>query len=244
MRHFFLGLFLLGAAFLRPLQAQDNVLKLNLPNLVSQHVALHFEHAFNDRLSIGVIGGFTPNRNLPGSDLILGIFLEDPANSGFDFQGNYTKFALTPELRYYFLKKKEAPEGPYAALAVRYARHAFDLPFELTDASNPLTVDLDARIHVIGPTLSLGWQLFWVERISLDLYFGGGLAAAPIRLKASSNVLTSDDYIRIRDSILDEIGLNVNPERLEKWLGSQGLNMGFVLPLPLVRTGLSLGYRF
>lgn len=242
IRYSFLFLILLGSV--NSLFAQSNVLKINLPNLTTRQVALHYERAFNDRLSFGVIGGFTPRRNIPGSDLLIGIFIEDPAATGFNFEGDFTKVSIMPELRYYFLKSQDAPAGLYAGLAGRYARNAFGLPFTITDSSNPLTLELDARIHVIGGTLSLGYQFFLADKIALDIYFGGGLAAAPIRLKSSSNVLSSDDYIRVRDEILDELGLNINPERLENWLTNRGLNMAFAVPLPLLRTGFSLGYRF
>jgi hypothetical protein len=226
------------------LPAQDNVLKINLPNLVNRHFTLHYERAFHERMSIGGIVGFTPSRDLPGSNFVRNYFI-DLETTNFSLDGEYTKFALTPEFRFYILNRKDAPAGLYASLAFRYARHAFDLPFGYDRGGGDFQViDLDARIHTIGGTLGLGYQLFALDRISVDLYLAAGLATAPIRLKASSNVLTSDDYIELRDSVLDELGLEVKPERLERWLSNQGLNMAFALPLPLGRTGISIGYRF
>ncbi|MEL7340832.1 MAG: hypothetical protein AAGM67_10125, partial [Bacteroidota bacterium] len=64
------------------------------------------------------------------------------------------------------------------------------------------------------------------------------------RLQGSSNALTSDDYIKIRDQFLDEIGVDINPERVERWVTNRDLNIRFPIYLPLGRTGFSLGYRF
>ncbi|MEM6345002.1 MAG: DUF3575 domain-containing protein [Bacteroidota bacterium] len=231
---------------LSSLQAQQNVLKLNLPNLPSRHFALHYERALDNNMSVGVIVGLTPNRDLPGANLLKNWIFENPDSISFDFSGTYSKFAITPEFRYYLQSQRyDSPVGIYLAAAFRYSLHNFEIPFTFTeDNGNPLTVTFDGRLQNIGGTLGIGVQFFLAERIAIDIYSGLGAAFTPVRLQASSNALTSDDYIKIRDQFLDEIGVDIDPSRVEEWVANRDLNIRFPIYLPLVRTGLSIGYRF
>lgn len=236
-------LFLLGIS---QLQAQDNVLKLNLPNLPAQHFALHYERALPNNMSVGLIVGLTPSRDIPGANLLRNWIFENPDSVSFTFDGTYRKFAITPEFRYYLQSERyDSPVGIYLAAAFRYSRHSFDIPFVLTeDNGNPLTINFDGRIQNFGGTLGIGVQFFLAERIAIDIYTGLGAAFTPVRLQGSSNALTSDDYIKIRDQFLDEIGVNIDPSRVERWVGNRELNIRFPIYLPLGRTGFSVGYRF
>lgn len=231
---------------LSSLQAQQNVLKINLPNLPNGHVALHYERAIQNNMSLGVIVGLTPSRDIPGSNLLRNWIFENPDSISFNFSGSYTKFAITPEFRYYLQSQRyDSPVGIYLAAAFRYSLHAFEIPFTFTeDNGNPLTITFDGRLQNIGGTLGIGVQFFIAERFSIDVYTGLGAAFTPIRLQGTSNALTSDDYIKIRDQFLGEIGVEIDPSRVEEWVADRDLNIRFPIYLPLVRTGLSVGYRF
>ncbi|MEL7534763.1 MAG: hypothetical protein AAFN10_25880, partial [Bacteroidota bacterium] len=120
IKHLLSLCFLFVFVGLSSLQAQQNVLKLNLPNLPSRHIALHYERALDNNMSVGVIVGLTPNRDLPGANLLKNWIFENPDSISFDFSGTYSKFAITPEFRYYLQSQRyDSPVGIYVAAAFR-----------------------------------------------------------------------------------------------------------------------------
>ena len=103
---------LVGLAFFSAtsgVQAQSNVVKLNLFSPIVKTVSVFYENAFSENKS---------------------------AQLGFFYTGTSTGFGITPEIRFY-LSETVAPEGFYAAPFIRYQN--FDLTEEITDSKATLS---------------------------------------------------------------------------------------------------------
>lgn len=109
---------LVGLAFFSAtsgVQAQSNVVKLNLFSPIVKTVSVFYENAFSENKSAQ-----------------LGFFYTGTSIGDTKFTG----FGITPEIRFY-LSETVAPEGFYAAPFIRYQN--FDLTEEITDSKATLS---------------------------------------------------------------------------------------------------------
>ncbi|MEO0469709.1 MAG: DUF3575 domain-containing protein [Bacteroidota bacterium] len=226
--------------------AQQSVVKLNLLGLINRHISGQLELPLNDQISIGLGVGVTPSRGIPGIGLVRSLIVEDPDASNFIFDGSFSKFTITPELRFYFVPYDDVPTGVYISGALRYGRNTVTLPFEFTaeGSTDPITVEARGRITNIGPMLSLGGQFLLNDALTLDIYTGVGIAISPLSLSVSDNVVETDQYTALRDQLLEELNANVDPERVDDFIQNNGVNISFPIVLPLLRIGVALGYTF
>ena len=226
--------------------AQQSVVKLNLLGLLNRHISGQLELPINNQISIGIGIGVTPDRNIPGVGLVRSLIVEDPDASNFIFDGSFSKFTITPELRFYFVPYDDVPTGIYISGALRYGRNTVILPFQFTEAgtTDPLTVEARGRITNIGPMLSLGGQFLLSDALTLDIYTGVGIAITPLSLEVSTDILNTEQYVQLRDQLLDELNANPDTEDLDNFINNNGVKIGFPIVLPLLRVGVALGYTF
>ena len=134
----------------------------------------------------------------------------------------------------------------YVSGALRYGRNTVILPFQFTEAgtTEPLTVEARGRITNIGPMLSLGGQFLLSDALTLDIYTGVGIAITPLSLEVSTDILNTEQYVQLRDQLLNELNANPNTEDLDNFISNNGVKIGFPIVLPLLRIGVAVGYTF
>jgi hypothetical protein len=91
--------------------------------------------------------------------IIPGISLYTPV---YDIEEFATAFAITPEFRYYPLKKKPAPRGLYLAPNFRYRWYEWE---DLYDNSGETVISCNPAIH-------LGFQLVLKDLFLVDAWVG------------------------------------------------------------------------
>ncbi|MEL6675096.1 MAG: hypothetical protein AAFR61_23005 [Bacteroidota bacterium] len=233
----FMGLLLVGQTAL----AQRSVIKINIPNLPSQHINVFYEGVLSDQFSIGLGVGITPSRNIPGSGIVQNLILDNPDASNFVFDGTYQKVALTPFIRFYPIKSLGAPRGFHLDAALRYSRHAIKLPYRTNIQGLEIDTEATAALQVIGPAGSIGYQFLFGDRIALDIYAGVGFGFAPFRLEIFDESFTEQTYTDILNRILEELNVSYNVDELPNFITNQGLNFRGSFAMPIVRTGFSIG---
>lgn len=239
LRFWLLSTLFIGS--LLPGFAQQHVLSLHLQNLPGGHISPAYEYVFGDLASFRITAGYTPSRNVPGSRLLRSVILNDPDNSNFGLNGQYTKLVIMPEVRWYF-SQKGAPNGFYAALGARYARHRVEVPYQFSVGGEIIESSAQMRMQVLGPTITLGVQWLIADRISLDVFAGGGVGYAPIRLDLIDENLTQDAYEAAFNQLAEELKVDLEPGDLPRFITNRGLQISVPFIMPIARGGIALGF--
>lgn len=142
------------------------------------------EAAISDRMSVQ-LGVF-------GTSLTLGA-------SGNDASGRvgYNLFGITPEVRFYLLKSKNAPRGLYAAPFARFQTgkvFATSTVFDPTTNSN-ISADVTSRLLSFGGGATIGYQLVTRGGFVFDVFTGPQFAAASVDLSAECDGCDGDEEI-------------------------------------------------
>jgi len=231
--------------------AQDakNTLKWNAFGLVARTISLQYERVLTDHISLGSQVGYMLPRNLPGS------LFPDTVNDQVGSNGQVTHFTggkfkggfqVTPEFRYYF--KGEGNRGFYLGAYVRYANYSMSIdaihredwgsefkPYEFTGKYSML--------HVGG---IMGTQFFIGDKITIDWWILGlSFGKSTIDMKATGDFSNLNQEEFINDI---RINLDDNPfvkqSSIETSISNTEASLKFGIPLPSLRTGLCLGFRF
>jgi hypothetical protein len=128
-------------------QAQTIILKANPLGLPLATVNGAIEYQFAPKISLQIGGYYTHFR-----------FKES----------NYSGWAVTPEIRYYFTSQEQRPEGWYAAPFVRYSQ--IFLEREETDDRH----ELNGKAQFLGGGIVVGhqWLLGEQKKVSINVFAG------------------------------------------------------------------------
>lgn len=237
-----LGFLLAATLFFQRGVAQQHVLGLQLDNLIGGNISPYYEATLGETFSVRLTVGVTPSRNIPGSQIVRSLFLKDPENNNFGNNGAYRKLVITPEVRAYFLQDR-SPGGPYGSLFLRYSNHSLTVPYSIPFNGETIDTESGLRLQVFGGGLGLGWQiLFADERIALDIYAGGGVGYAPVRLSIVDENLTDAGYEAVYQALDEDLNVNLLPEELPNFLTNNGLNVRYPLVLPILKSHIGLAF--
>ncbi|MCX6187152.1 MAG: hypothetical protein NTU43_09200 [Bacteroidetes bacterium] len=144
-----------------------NIIKLNIGEIFSNTVSLHYERMLTDNISVslGVIGKY----NSASSSMGFGssAYSQSVTTSGLGFM---------PEVRFYPIPDYHAPRGMYVGAFYNYYNETYE---EIGKANDPNTgLLVDSKGSVKSTFSSKGLTLGWLFRIKssfvIDLAFGGG----------------------------------------------------------------------
>jgi Protein of unknown function (DUF3575) len=137
-------------------QAQKSILKVDLLSPVARTGTLSFEQVLNENSSIGLSMLYCDQSELWVSS------------------GYLSRFALSPEYRFYLSEDRPAPEGWYLNTMLRY-QHLTAEWTEYTFTGDPYieyyTVKRDEK-NTFGMGLGVGFQEVFKNKIALDLHLG------------------------------------------------------------------------
>lgn len=154
----------------------SNLVKLNITAPLLKNYGVQVERILTKRLSVAIAGRLMPASTLPLRSWIKKEVLEEENQLVSDIldQVDFSNYALTSELRYYFGKKGYGQGfylGPYYKLA-RYTMHTKTLSYEVgPDQRYDITVSGGLRAHTGGLAVGAQWHL--TKHLSLDLWLLG-----------------------------------------------------------------------
>lgn len=165
MKKAFLLLFVLVSLAAGSVQAQNNIVKVNIISPIVRTGSVFYERTIAQDKSVQ-----------------LGFFY-----TGFSVDDTkFTGFGITPEFRKYLSSSKNAPEGFYIAPFLRY--QSFNLKVDESgwyDEETGETEDVNgkATMNTFGGGMLIGGQWVFADRCVLDTFFGPSYNAGSVSVK-------------------------------------------------------------
>lgn len=215
--------------------AQDNIIKLGVFGASYGDFSLTYERKVTPKSAINfTIGYMNPNLS------VLDWFEVDYSSSGMVLRELKSGFHSSFDYRFY-LGEKEALNGFYIAPYLRYINYNS----LFSDEINGKDFNVDVKFNSAGLGFQMGYQWIVHDNISIDWYFLG-IEGAYMWPKAIYTTGESNfDYSTIKGSIQESISSiwyfrnklvqTTNRDNQTVWIPSF---------IPLIRTGISIGYAF
>jgi hypothetical protein len=250
-------LFLLMLTMVTTLSLQAQKLKADLGvfGLINRNVNVSLEYGLSDKFSVkGGLGYMLPGR-LPWLDFSKDL-LDDSETEGYLGIAldnlRISAISLSPEIR--FFPGGQALKGLYLGAYGRMSNYMFSSSYtsdvDYTDGGQNFTkenvvFDLSGHLTKIGGGLSIGYQFFLWETISVDMnFFGAGLVYAYASSTVDSPEFPSSrgigEFTAEELSIIPDILGVVDVEQLSN-TSARG-TWGRILPV--YRANLSIGIAF
>jgi hypothetical protein len=243
---------LFSAALLSSMTAvsQKNVVKINLPSAFIKNIYASYERALTDKISISLGLSYMPARGLLFANQIKSDEI-DINNNDSDRLENIKMhgYSITPEIRFYTARRKEAPRGFYVAPYARYLKQSFkgDYIKSYTDDDlGPITArfDLTGEYTVLAAGVLLGYQWLISDRVSIDwTFFGLGVGKYQVNLRESSPDVGKSYYSTSGDGSFSGNFDNIPVNAEYKYTATSGEGTIKTI-LPHIRSGLSIGIAF
>jgi|SRR5690606_22996723 len=226
-------------------QKNVQVVKMNLLALITRDFSFQYERQFASHFSAALGFRFQPYGNLPFRKTIL----DQVSNSGLatrDFinTAKVSNWAVTPELRYYFFKKKPL-NGLYVGPYFRIGEYRLGGTYLFVDDSGdvkPIVFKGKGMAWSVGIQVGAQWKLS--EKISLDWWIlGPQYGVMNTKLHADVDLTDLDYYEKKRLNVVlngVSIGGNTMTSDIRDYSIDSKINLKFVG----LRTGLSLGFVF
>lgn len=244
----FATLFLVFLFLMPGLKAQENIIKLGVPQLAWGSINISYEgEIFPTKIlhiSANVQAPISLDKRLPGDILHnwnkkrgFGQFLDGGQAVGFD---------ITPELRLY---QGDVPsEGYYIAPLFRFSGYFWEMPYlwQKTSINKNAYMTSNANTYGFAVGASTGYQWifnnFTVE-LHLGLGMGMGFASGTIEVFDSpdlSSEVIPTVTIEIKDQLQDSFDVmpmtNINLKADRNFIRGKG-----TFPWPMIRTGINVG---
>jgi len=145
-------------------QAQTNVIKLDIFQPIVNTAALSFEHKLSEASSFQLGVSCTANYREDGYDY-----------NGSSYEGRKTSgFGIMPEYRFYLSEKRPAMEGFYVAPFLRYQYLSQSGNYSSYDplTGNTTYRKADASLNAFGGGVVVGRHWIFKQRFSLDALLG------------------------------------------------------------------------
>ena len=206
------------------IQAQDNVIKLNLMALPMSNISMGYEKFVNDYVSLQLGAGYKLPTNLGTA------FAEEGL-------GKINGWHITPEVRMY---TSGSGRGFYIAPYGRYGVSSISMDILNYTDENGIDFQLDATGYnrEIGVGLQLGAQWFIGDKISVDWFFLGprrSFMRAGIKISGSDAIADWADVGASQSSQLENYGV------LDVRTNSNSVDVSAPWKFFGLRTGLSVG---
>jgi len=232
-----------------PEKTSMNFVKVNLTSLLLKNYSLQYERVLSRSISAAISFRIMPETGLPFKNQIINMAdITEPDEKDIIENLLMSNYAITPEVRYYFGKKKYG-NGLYLSLFYMYGSYnlnniVFDVEYEEGDGP---TMDgtADVKSHTGGLMLGSQWSLgkyicldWWI----LGPHFGvssGNAVALP------SYQLDLEEQQDFRDEVNDAL-VDADIPMLDYTIStsSDQIKLDFDGPWGGIRFGLSLGVRF
>jgi len=241
----------LGAALALPVAAQDrevldgaNRIKVNLLALPVRTASLQYERLLSPRFSLAVSTNITPRGALP----LRGYFsqfvdAEDTISNTILDESRVSAFSLTPEARYYF--GRQPGSGFYLGGFLRVSTSSFTAAYTYVSSEGDVyPISGRASSTGFGGGLLLGAQFNLGPRVVLDWWaLGAGVSTTRVKFSASTNLQSVDAEDRAEaERRLEEA--EIFGRTFDVTVTGDGGTASGRFPVPVLRTGLALGFRF
>lgn len=226
-----------------------NIIKYNATGIFFKYHSLQFERVTGRKQSFALSVGYAKDAPLPFKQILIDRFGDDPQAADIIGSTRFDRFTVTPEYRFY-LGKKAAPLGFYAAPFLRYSQLKSEQEFTFVDADNSKhTAQFSGTLKGYGGGLLLGAQWALGRHAVIDLWLVG-----PFYGKQSGTLRGVDDR-----PVLDPQGweddinnTDLGPWKLQATVSNQNINgsqravadVTIDGPFFGLRTGINLGIRF
>lgn len=229
-----LGLF---AATALKAQEKSNLVKLNLLPLTAGNVALEYERALQDRISLSGTLSLRPKSGLPFRSL-----WESAVDDEYDILGGAKlgAFSFTPEVRFY-LGDKEALRGFYVAPFVKYSNYTLSTVLSVDQSNYQKEVAISGALNAFTAGVAIGSQWRLGEDIYLDWRIIGPSYGFNKGTFEGRTPLNADEQREVQKQ-LDDFDIDVID--LQKEVSAEGVTLRTSGPFAGIRTALSFGYRF
>jgi len=232
-----------------PERTSMNFVKVNLTSLLIKNYSLQYERVLSKSISAAISFRIMPETGLPFKDQIINIAdITDPDVKEIAENLLISNYAITPEIRYYFGKKKYG-NGLYLSLFYRYGSYnfnniVFDVEYEEGDGPT-MDATADIKSHTGGLLLGSQWSLG--KYVCLDWWILGphfGVSSGDA-IAISSYQLDLEEQQDFRDEVNDAL-VDADIPMLDYKISttSDQVSLNFDGPWGGLRFGLSIGVKF
>ena len=232
-----------------PENTSMNFIKVNLTSLLIKNYLLQYERVLSRSVSAAISFRIMPETGLPYKNQIINMAdITEPDEKDIIENLLMSNYAITPEVRYYFGRKKYG-NGLYLSLFYQYGSYnfnniVFDVEYEEGDGPT-MDASADIKSHTGGLLFGSQWSLgkyvcldWWI----LGPHFGVSSGNA---VALSSYQLDLEEQQDFRDEVNDAL-VDADIPMLDYTIStsSDQIELDFDGPWGGIRFGLSLGVRF
>ena len=217
-----------------------NLLKVNLTAFAVKTLSLQYERIVASRFSLAFGYKRIEKDHLPLQEE-FSAYLDNDESARQMKNLRVGGQAFTPELRFY-LSRKGAPKGFYAAPYVRYANFDLELPYEFDFNSTVETVNMSGELRTFGGGLMFGGQFRIFRFLYADIWLAGGHYGFAKGQMSGSRALSeeqqkalSSSFGRLKVPFKDSSTYSVS---------STGAVLDLDSPWAGLRSGINLAVRF
>ncbi len=224
---------------------QKTFIKTNILGLAVRNYTVEFERTLNKKFTVGVNIRYMPNGGIPLADRV-GKYIDPTDVETLNALNNalISGSALSPEIRYY-VGKKGFGKGFYLGGYFRSNTVKIDfLPFTVDDGSgNTRSVKTAGTFKTTGPGFLIGTQFNLGKKMVLDWQIlGVQYSSTTATITANPNPsLTTTEQNDINSALQ---GFNIAPFSFTSSVSPTRVFLELKGKAPMVRTGLSLGFKF
>lgn len=217
-----------------------NAVKFNVIPLVIREIAVEYERAIAERISLNAGLGYMPERSLPFKSIIA----KEVGSSSIIDATKLAEFSVALEGRYYLKKKDNQFQGAYVGPFVKYSR--YDVSTSVDYAVRSLvqgTLPFIGDYNTFAAGVAVGMQWIFSKQFLLDwriIGFGYGHANGSVLGKRALSSVEQQEILDKLHIFADDLPvLGLRPE-----LTDHGVRVKINGPWYSLRTALSVGYRF
>lgn len=236
MKHTFL--LLIFAAFTISAFAQENVVKVGLPNMIYGDFQLGYERVITEGQTMSLkVGYFNPSTTIFDVDDIAAMITDE-------YTADNMKGGWQTSIDYRFYVNKNEFNGFYVAPYFRYVNTGLRCADTLQGV---IAYDVDAKVNMFGIGAQLGFQWIIKEHFSIDFnIFGLGVDYYNPKFKYTRQDKALIDYDSVKKDVEASLSEAKYFAKRAKYENNDNKNLDVKIPLwlPGIRLGLTLGYAF
>ncbi len=216
--------------------AQQNIIKTGITDVLSGHFNLSYERSLNEKQSATLKIGYWKATISPF------VSEETITPEAYTFQEAGGGFNASAEYRFY-LGASSTLRGLYIAPYFRY----FSQAVLFTDEIDTRLFDVHSSLNTSGIGAQIGYQLIVNNAFTVDFYFfGAGVDQYNVKLKYSlQQPQAGFDYNSITDDVSEVFeDINYLESRLEHHVSNDKLISKIPFLFPGFRIGINVGYAF
>ena len=216
---------------------RKTVIKYMPVNYFFESTSFEIERMVNSKNSVTLGFGLPTNQSVNGKYGAKDTDIKEDKFGTMHIRAAYRHYA----------GKKGLPSGFYIEPSLKYQKVDYTAKGVFTDTHNvPYNAELSAKFNTFNVGFQMGVQCLLFKRISLDWYFlgiEGGLLNGDINAKVNPTTYVPDMKIEVDKFIADLPALLSNKLKATQTTDAVNVNARSV-PLPWLRTGLSIGIAF